>query len=393
MSWLSKLIERRSTNQAQGGDSYWQDYQAARHGPVNVNTAQGISAVYACVAAISETVASLPLHLFKGEEKARNHPLYRVLQEQSNPEQIALEFRELMTAQTLLTGNAFARIERDNSGQVIALWPLSDVQVVRLKSGALAYEYTNSKNGEFVRLLAHEVLHLRHRIGPDGVLGLSPISVARGVIELAQAEQTHGLETFRNGAKLAGILEAPGALKAEQRLAIRDAWSQHRTGSTPVVDGGIKYNPISQTLEDAEWIAARQFSVEEVARIFRVPPTLIGDLRNGNYSNTMELNRQFVTLTLRRWLLMWEQGIYSKCLTEAGRRTYYAEHSVEGLLRGDSTTRAAFYSSGIASGWMRPSEARALENLPAIEGIDKPKGEIPNPTPAPQPYPSKQVPA
>lgn len=393
MNWFTKLIERRSTNQAPGGDSYWQDYTANRHGPVNATTAQGISAVYACVAAISETVASLPLHLFKGEEKARNHSLYRVLHDQANPEHTALEFRELMTAQVLLTGNAFARIQRDNSGQVIALWPLTNVQVIRLSSGALAYEHTDSKTGELIRLLAYEVLHLRHRLSDDGVLGLSPIAIARGVIELAQAEQTHGLETFRNGAKLAGILEAPGALKADQRQAIREAWSQHRTGSTPVVDGGIKYSTISQSMEDAEWIAARQFSVEEVARIFRVPPTLIGDLRNGNYSNTLELNRQFVTLTLRRWLVMWEQGIHSKLLTEAGRRTYYAEHSVEGLLRGDSTTRAAFYSSGITSGWMMPSEARALENLPAIEGIDN-KGVVPtNATPAPQPYPSKQVPA
>ncbi|KKW66929.1 nucleoid-structuring protein H-NS [Lampropedia cohaerens] len=392
MNWLNKLFERRSTNHAPGGDSYWQDFQALRSGPVNPATAQGVSAVFACVAAISETVASLPLHVFKGEDKARQHPLYRVLHDQANPEQTALEFREWMTAQVLLTGNAFARIERGHDGQVTALWPLKDVQVLRLKNGSLAYEYTDSTTGQLVRLLAHEVLHLRHRIGPDGVLGLSPIAVARGVIELAQAEQQMGVETFRNGAKLAGVLEAPGALKAEQRQTIKEAWAAHRSGATPVLDGGMKYNPITQTMEDAEWIEARKFSVIEVCRIFRVPPVLVGAQESANYSNSTEMARQFVTLTLRRWLLMWEQAINAKCLSEAARRTYFVEHSVEGLLRGDSTTRAAFYSSGIASGWMLKSEARALENLPTIEGIDE-SPALETQVATPQPYPSKQVPA
>lgn len=136
-----------------------------------------------------------------------------------------------------------------------------------------------------------------------------------------------------------------------------------------------------------------------------VPPTVIGDLRNGNYSNSVEMARQFVTQTLRRHLVAWEQAIAAKCLTEAGRRTYFAEHQVEGLLRGDSANRAAFYSSGIADGWLKRSEVRKLENLVAIEGIDAerksapsaspsasetPKGATSNATPAPLPYPSKQ---
>ena len=160
----------------------------------------------------------------------------------------------------------------------------------------------------------------------------------------------------------------------------------------------MDFQALSMTLEDAEWIAARQFSVEEVARLFRVPPTVIGDLRNGNYSNSVEMARQFVTQTLRRHLVAWEQAIAAKCLTDAGRRVYFAEHQVEGLLRGDSANRAAFYSSGISDGWMLKSEARKLENLPAIEGLDDketsasetPKGATSNATPAPLPYPSKQ---
>ena len=366
--------------------------------PVTPATAEGVSAVYACVQAISETTASLPLILFKrngdDRERASDHPLYRVLHDMANPEQTALEAREYMQACVLLRGNAFARLVRGWDGQVRELWPLNpdNVQVQRTSSG-LVYDYSDGK-GAMHRLLSHEVLHLRHRLGDDGVMGVSPIAAARGVVELAQAENEHGRNTFTNGAKLLGVLKFPGRLKPEQRTAIATSWSsQHaggaNSGRTAILEEGVDFQALSMTLEDAEWIAARQFSVEEVARLFRVPPTVIGDLRHGNYSNSVEMARQFVTQTLRRHLVAWEQAIAAKCLTDAGRRTYFAEHQVEGLLRGDSANRAAFYSSGISDGWMLKSEARKLENLPAIEGIDDaPLSQKSGP--APLPYPSKQ---
>ncbi len=386
-------LEKRSTIGMNG----WPVSPVA--GAVTPTSAQSVSAVYACVQAIAETVASLPLILFKkngdDRERASDHPLYRVLHDQANPEQTALEFRELMQANVLLRGNAFARIVRGYDGQARELWPLNpdNVTVQRTSSG-LVYDYT--KDGVLTRLLSHEVLHLRHRLGDDGVLGVSPIAAARGVVELAIAEREHGQSTFTNGAKLLGVLRFPGKLKPEQRANIRDSWaSQHagggNAGRTAILEEGVDFQPVSMSLEDAEWIASRQFSVEEVARLFRVPPTVIGDLRNGNYSNSVEMARQFVTQTLRRHLVAWEQGIAAKCLTDAGRRIYFAEHQVEGLLRGDSANRAAFYSSGIADGWMLKSEARKLENLPAIDGIDDtPKATAPAATPAPLPYPSKQ---
>lgn len=401
-------LERRSTIGVNG----WPVPLSATS--VNPTTAQGVSAVYACVQAIAETTASLPLILFRrGEdgdrERASDHPLYRVLHDMANPEHTALEFREYMQACVLLRGNAFARIVRGWDGQVRELWPLNpdNVTVQRTASG-LVYDYT--KDGVLTRLLAHEVLHLRHRLGDDGVLGVSPIAAARGVVELAQAENEHGRNTFTNGAKMLGVLKFPGRLKPEQRTAIATSWaSQHaggaNSGRTAILEEGVDFQALSMTLEDATWIEARQFSVEEVARLFRVPPTVIGDLRNGNYSNSVEMARQFVTQTLRRHLVAWEQAIAAKCLTDAGRRMYFAEHQVEGLLRGDSANRAAFYSSGISDGWMLKSEARRLENLPTIEGIDAerksapsanpsafetPKGATSNATPAPLPYPSKQ---
>lgn len=388
-------LERRSTNP----NDTWGNFTALRNsGAVNATTAQSVSAVYACVQAISETTASLPLILFKrngdDRERASDHPLYRVLHDQANPQMSALEFRESMQAAVLLRGNAYARIVRGYDGQVRELWPLSPDRVTVLRVGdKLAYEHTDDR-GTVHRLLQSEVFHLRHRLGDDGVLGVSPIAAARGVVELAMAESDHGVNTFRNGAKTLGVLKFPGKLKPEQRAAIRESWaSQHaggaNAGKTAVLEEGVDYQALSMTLEDAEWIAARQFSVEEVARLFRVPPTVIGDLRHGNYSNSVEMARQFVTMTLRRHLVAWEQAIASQLLTEAGRRTYFAQHQVEGLLRGDSANRAAFYTAGIAAGYLLPSEARALEDLPVVPGID----DAPRATAAPaQPgnYPSKQ---
>ena len=393
-------LEKRSTIGVNG----WPLVPAA--GAVTPATAQGVSAVYACVQSISETTASLPLILFKrngdDRERATDHPLYRVLHDQANPEQTALEAREYMQACVLLRGNAFARLVRGYDGQVRELWPLNpdNVTVQRTSSG-LVYDYT--KDGVLTRLLAHEVLHLRHRLADDGVMGISPIQAARGVVELAQAENEHGRNTFTNGAKLLGVLKFPGRLKPEQRQAIATSWaSQHAGGSnsgrTAILEEGVDFQALSMSLEDASWIEARKLSVIEVCRLFRVPPTIVQSMESANYSNSVELARQFVTMTLRRHLIAWEQAIAAKCLTDAGRRMYFAEHQVEGLLRGDSANRAAFYSSGIADGWMLKSEARKLENLPAIEGLDDketsapdvPKGATSNATPAPLPYPSKQ---
>ncbi|MBH1979404.1 MAG: phage portal protein [Comamonadaceae bacterium] len=387
-------LERRSTNP----NDTWGAFNALRGGPVNDSTAQGVSAVYACVQAIAETTASLPLILFKkngdDRERASSHPLYRVLHDMANPEQTALEFREWMQAGVLLRGNAFARIVHGSDGQVRELWPLPvSTSVLRLANGRLVYEYTD-RNGALHRLLAEEVLHLRHRLGDDGVLGVSPIQAARGVVELAIAEGEHGVNTFRNGAKLLGVLKFPGKLKPEQRTSIRESWAtQHaggtNAGRTAILEEGVDFQAVSMSLEDAEWIEARKLSVIEVCRLFRVPPVIVQSMESANFSNSVELARQFVTLSLRRHLVMWEQAIAQKLLTDAGRRTYFAEHQVEGLLRGDSTNRASFYQSGISAGWMRKSEARKLENLPVIEGLDDEPTE-PTPTPAPGHYPSKQ---
>lgn len=375
MNLFKRLFERRDANP----NDVWAVWRDLRSG-VTVDSAQSIAAVYASVSVISEAVGSLPLKLYaRGDTRteATDHPLDTVLHRHPNDAQSPQEFWEWMVAAMLLHGNAYARIEHGHDGQVRSLWPLPAERVVIVRAGdrIAGYRYT-TRDGDAIPLLPEDVFHLRHRAGADPLIGVSPIQAAKGVIELAQAEQEHGLANFSNGTKLSGVLKVPGVLKADQREALKAAWQGQyagaaNAGKTPVLEGGTEFQQVSMSLEDAQWIAARRFSVEEVARVFKVPPALIGDMGNTNYSNSVQMNRWFVTHCLQRHMSAIEGGINRQLLSAAGRQSYYAEFSAEGLLRGDSATRAKFYESGIAAGWMLPSEARRLENLPAVAGIDE----------------------
>lgn len=295
--WFKKHETRSDTF-----DPYWSQFQfgqdtAGVH--VDHRTAEGVSAVYACVSAIAETVASLPLDVYRrtddGREKARNHPLYHLLHDAPNDWQTALEFRELLQRHVLLRGNGYARIVWNGAGRVEALKPLHPDSVTVLtnaSSDRLLYDVTD-RNGRLTRLTADDVLHLRFH-SDDGVLGRSPIHVARDTIGLALAEQTHGAKMFEQGTKLSGVIEtAPGTTK-EQAAQIRESWAVGQSGvsnhgKTAVLPQGAKFNTVSMTLEDAEWIEARKLSVIEVCRLFRCPPVIVQSMESANYSNSVEL--------------------------------------------------------------------------------------------------------
>lgn len=375
-----KLFRRLFEKRADAYDTYWDRFATAQDVAgvsVTPNSAEGISAVYAAVSAISESVASLPLEIYRrnadGRERATRHPLYKVLHEAPNDQQTALEFREMLQRHVLLRGNAYAEVTWNAAGRVERLKPMHPdrVTVMITPDDTLIYDFTD-RHGKHRRLLPSEVLHLRYHTD-DGILGRSPIQVARDTVGLALAERTHGERMFAQGTKLSGVIQTqPGTTKA-QAGEIRESWAAGQAGvnnhgKTAVLPAGADFKTVSMTLEDAEWIEARRMSVEEVARLFRVPPVLIGDLREANYSNAVELGRYFVTHTLRRHLVMWEQAVSRTLINDTAQ--FYAEHNVEGLLRGDSLKRAQFYERGIADGWMLRSEVRRLENLPTIEGID-----------------------
>ena len=365
---------------------------------VTPDSAQSVGACYAAVALIAEAIGSLPLKLYRqdGDDRkaATEHPLHTVLHRAPNGQQSATEFWEWMVSSMLLTGNAYARVTRGFDGQARALDPMVTDRVTIMRKGETigGYEYTD-RDGKRERLLPSEVFHLRHRAGNDPLVGVSPITAARAVIQLAQAEAQHGQSTFDNGTKASGILSMPGKLRPEQRQAIAASWaSQYAGGSNagkvPIMEEGSTFTPISLSLADSEWVASRRFSVEEVARIFKVPPVLIGDLSHSTYSNSVAMDMFFAKHTLGRHLSAIEGAINRQLMTPQAARTMYAEFSLEGLLRGASTERAAFYSSAINDGWMLRSEARKLEGMSQIDGIDD--APTTTATPAAKPYPSKQ---
>ena len=387
-------LEQRSTI----GSNGWPVALSATS--VTPDTAQGVGACYAAVALIAEAIGSLPLRLYRqdGDDRkaATEHPLHVVLHRAPNGQQSATEFWEWMVSSMLLTGNAYARVTRGFDGQVRSLDPMVTDRVTIMRKGETigGYEYTD-RDGKRERLLPAEVFHLRHRAGSDPLVGVSPISAARAVIQLAQAEAQHGQSTFDNGTKASGILSMPGRLKPEQRQAIAASWASQyaggaNAGRVPIMEEGSTFTPISLSLADSEWVASRRFSVEEVARIFKVPPVLIGDLSHSTYSNSVAMDMFFAKHTLGRHLSAIEGAINRQLLTPQAARTMYAEFSLEGLLRGASTERAAFYSSAINDGWMLRSEARKLEGMSQIDGIDDAKQVESDATPGPLLYPSKQ---
>lgn len=389
-------LERRSTNP----NDPWASFNALRTGNVTAESAQSLAAVYAAVGVIAEALGTMPLKLYRRDgdsrEVAHDHPLHLVLSRSPNEYQSRQEFIEWMSAAMLLHGNSFARVERGWDGQCRALIPLAPerVSIVRKGDALAGYEY-HDRDGKIERLLPADVFHLRHRAGADPLVGQSPIQAARAVIELALSEQQHGVSTFNNGTRLAGLLQAPGKLRPEQKTSLRESWQNlyggtGNAGRTAVLEEGMSFTPLSMTLEDSAYIAARQFSVQEVARIFKVPPPLLADLGEANYSNAQAMGQWFVKYTLARHMHAWEGAISRQLLTDSGRRIYHPEFSAEGLLRGSSTERSAFYSSAINDGWMLRSEVRRLESMPAIEGIDERESQNTTPTAAPQPYPSKE---
>lgn len=285
---------------------------------VDSKSAESIATVHAAVNLIAGTVASLPLHLYqRGENgdrtKAKLHPLYRVLHDAPNEFQTALEFREQMQAHCLLWGNAYAEIHRDAAGSVTALTPIHprNVTIVKLASGRLRYDV--SEGGELRRLLAGEVLHLRDR-SDDGIVGKYRITTAREMLGGILASQEHGNRTFANGARLSGVLKTPHVLDAGSAERIGGSWRDQfggvgNAGKVAVLEHGLEFQPLSMNNSDAEWLASRKFSVEEVSRLFNIPPVLLGDMSHSNFSNSVEMMRHFVTVTLRPWLARWEQAL------------------------------------------------------------------------------------
>ena len=356
--------------------------------PVNERSAMQMTAVYSCVRILAEAVAGLPLHLYKytesgGKAKATDHPLYLLLHDEPNPEMSSFVFRETLMTHLLLWGNAYAQIIRNGKGEVVALYPLmpNKMTVDRDSNGQLYYTYQRSNEeahtmeGSSVKLKPSDVLHIPG-LGFDGLVGYSPIAMAKNAIGMAIACEEFGAKFFANGAAPSGVLEHPGTIKDPSR--VRDAWQSQfggssNSGKVAVLEEGMKYTPISISPEQAQFLETRKFQINEIARIFRVPPHMVGDLEKSSFSNIEQQSLEFVKYTLDPWIIRWEQSMMRVLLSLDEKKEYFIKFNLEGLLRGDYQSRMNGYSIARQNGWMSANDIRELENLdriPAEQGGD-----------------------
>lgn len=355
---------------------------------VTERSALQMTAVYSCVRILAEAVAGLPLHLYRytddgGKEKAIDHPLYRILHDEPNSEMSSFVFRETLMTHLLLWGNCYAQIIRNGKNEIVGLYPLTPnrVTVHRDENGQLYYLYTrgaddvtNTKNMT-VKLGPSDVLHIPG-LGFDGLVGYSPIAMAKNAIGLAIATEEFGAKFFANGAAPSGVLEHPGTIKEPGK--VREAWQSQFGGSAnsnkiAVLEEGMKYTPISISPEQAQFLETRKFQINEIARIFRVPPHMVGDLEKSSFSNIEQQSLEFVKYTLDPWVIRWEQSLSRTLFTEIEKKKYFFKFNVEGLLRGDYASRMSGYATARQNGWMSANDIRELENLdriPAEEGGD-----------------------
>jgi HK97 family phage portal protein len=285
-------------------------------------------------------------------------------------------FRETLMTHLLLWGNAYAQIIRNGKGEILGLYPLMPdrMTVDRDDKGRLYYEYQvttddapiNKKST--VKLKPYDVLHIPG-LGFDGLVGYSPIAMAKNAIGLAIAAEEYGSKFYANGATPSGVLEHPGIVKDPEK--VRESWQSAFGGSanankTAVLEEGMKYNPISIAPEQAQFLETRKFQINEIARIFRVPPHMVGDLEKSSFSNIEQQSLEFVKYTLEPWIVRWEQSIMRSLLSAEDKKKYFVKFNVDGLLRGDYQSRMNGYATARQNGWMSTNDIRELENLDLI---------------------------
>ena len=312
-------------------------------------------AVYACVRVLSEAIAQLPLHLYKyndkGKERVSQHPLYFLLHDQPNPEMTSFVFRETLMSHLLIYGNAYAQIIRNGRGDVLGLYPLMPdrMKVDRDEKNRLIYIYSrydeanpNLKEQGDIILYADEVLHIPG-LGFDGLVGYSPIALAKNAIGISIACEEYGASFFGNNANPSGVLEHPGVIKNPDKL--RDAWHRAYGGKNShkvaVLEEGVKFTPISIPNNEAQFLETRKFQIEEIARMYRVPLHMIGD--HATFSNVEHLSLDFVKYSLDPWIVRWEQSLQKALLSDSEKGQYFVKFNVDGLLRGDYASRMQGY--------------------------------------------------
>lgn len=350
--------------------------------PVNERTAMQTTAVYACVRILAEAVASLPLHVYEyqddgGKKLVHDHPLYYLLHDEPNPEMTSFVFRETLMSHLLIWGNAYAQIIRDGAGRVLGLYPLlpDKMEVQRDDKGNIYYEYSRNsdENPTFkeygnIKLKAEDVLHIPG-LGFDGLIGYSPIAMAKNAVGMTLACEEYGASFFANGANPGGVLEHPGVLKDPSK--VRESWNSVYRGVSnahkiAVLEEGMKYQQIGIPPEEAQFLETRKFQINEIARLYRIPPHMVGDLDKSSFSNIEQQSLEFVKYTLDPWVIRWEQSLQRSLLLPGEKGKYFIKLNVDGLLRGDYQSRMNGYAVGRQNGWFSANDIREMENMNPI---------------------------
>lgn len=362
-------------------DDYWYEPRVSTSVagvPVDAETALKISTVWACVGLLADTIASLPLIIYRymgedGRERARNNPLYTVLHDQPNQWQTAAEFREMLTGHALLRGNGYAQIKPGPRGPADQLEPLHPDRVTpeRLRNGRLRYQ-VRQDDGSTKPFNQEDIFHLR---GPsDGLAGKSVIKYARDSFGLTLAAERYGSRFFRNDSRPGGVLHTDGKLSRDAAARIKESWehahSSVNQNRVAVLEEGLKWQQVGISPEEAQFLGSREFQAEDVCRWFRVPPHMVGLTGKATSwgSGIEQMSIGFVTYTLLPWLTRWKQAIARDLII--ARDIYFADFVVEGLLRGDITSRYDAYATGRQWGWLSANDVRKLENMNPIPGGD-----------------------
>lgn len=381
MGLFSSIFKGKVTDRTAGSGYRFPFGQSIAGKTVNERSAMQISAVNAAVRILAESIASLPLHVYeKGKDgnrvKAEDLELFYLLHDKPNPEMTSFIFRETLMTHILLWGNGFAQILRNGRGGVIGLYPLlpNKMSVERDEKGQLFYRYLRYENeppamdGNTVILMPEDVLHIPG-LGFDGLVGYSPISMTKNAIDLALAAEEYGSKFFANGAAPAGVLEHPGVIKDVSKL--RESWNNTfggsgNAGKVAILEEGLHFNPIAMSPQDSQLLETRQYQLNEIARIFRIPPHMLGDLSKATFSNIEEQSLEYVKYTLTPWICRWEASLTDALLTREEQRKYEIRFNVDGLLRGDYKSRMEGYAVGINNGFMCPNDVRRLEGFDLI---------------------------
>lgn len=341
---------------------------------IGPETALKVPAVNAAVRVISESVAALPLHLFKrtGDAKERDtdNPLYRLLHDSPNAWTSSFEFRKQGQIDVLLHGRAFGFVNKvgGEPKEILRLAPNSTSVKIDPSSGAPAYEVTQADGGK--RTLRYdEVIHV------SALNGVAPIMHCREAIALALALERHAATLMGNAGRPSGVLKFTGKLAQPQMERIRAQWRESHTagsaGGTAIFDSDTEFSPITFSSVDLQFLELRKFQIEEISRVFRVPPHLLSELGRATWSNTVDMNQSFIDYCLIGWLEQWQGALERALLTPEQRATSYIEFDTSALTRANLAARTESYSKAVGGPWLTANEARALENRPPIEGGNK----------------------